>query len=92
LDTKWRNTYKPARFLFMDARAGIPLLPLALHFRWYTVAFAVVFIVFFWILERRGLTFGAAFRAIRAWLVGDIRPALGRHKQRGMIDHGRRDF
>jgi hypothetical protein len=32
----WRDTYRPAQFFFMDARAGIPTLAMLLHVRYWT--------------------------------------------------------
>jgi len=85
----WRDTFKPARFFFMDAKAGIPILATLLHFRIYTVALTVLWIAIFWVLERRGLSFWAALRGFRAWLIGDLRPARGVFKVRGKIDYER---
>lgn len=87
----WRDTYKPARFFFMDAKAGVPVLATLLHFRLYTVVPTVAWIVLFWFLERRGLSFNSAFRAFRAWIIGDERPAKNAFKIRSRIDYERRD-
>jgi hypothetical protein len=42
----------------------------------------------FWILERRGLTFEAALRALRSWIVGRKRPAILKKYRRMWIDFG----
>lgn len=86
----WRDTFKPARFFFLDARAGIPIVVTLLHVRVWTVVLTVVIVSIFVFLERRGLSVPSAFRAFRAWIIGDARPALAAHKIRGMIDHSRR--
>lgn len=88
----WRETYKPARFFILDARAGVPLLVTLLHVRPWTVGISAVVIVVFVILERRGLSVPAAFRAFRAWIIGDARPPQLAHKIRGGIDHSRREL
>lgn len=88
----WRDTYKPARFFFLDARAGIPVLATLLHVRPWTVGLTALVVIFFWAFERRGLSFFSALRALRSWAIGDRRPALGKYKERGMIDYGRNDF
>lgn len=86
----WRETYKPARFGPLDARAGLPLLVTLVHFRWYTVAATVLIMLLFWMLERRGLSVPSAFRAFRAWVIGDMRPAKRFQKTRRGIDYERR--
>lgn len=87
----WRETYKPARFFFMDARAGVPVLLTLLHFRIWTVTLTVLWIGLFWLLERRGLSFATSLRALRAWAIGDDRPRLPLFKSRGKIDYERID-
>jgi intracellular multiplication protein IcmT len=86
----WRDTYKPARLFFIDARAGIPLLACLLHIRIWSVLLAAAFIVLFWYLERIGLDAASAMRAARSWVVGNERPAKFPGKQRGRIDYERR--
>ncbi len=86
----WRETYKPARFFNLDARAGVPIIGVCLHFRTWTVVLAAVILVTFYLLERRGLTLPSALRAFRAWVIGDARPALPVHYARRRIDYERR--
>ena len=88
----WRETYKPARFFAFDARAGIPILGMLLHIRWYTVTLVIVILLFFWFLERKGLSVPAAFRAFRGWVIGDFRPARRKFKIRRRIDYDRREL
>ena len=87
---QWRETYKPARFFMLDARAGVPLLATLLHFRPWTLGISLAVVVVFWLLERRGLSVPSALRALRAWAIGDARPRLPAHKLRGRIDYERR--
>ncbi len=86
----WRETYKPARFFTLDARAGVPLIGVCLHARVWTVGLAVTVLIVFYVLERRGLTLPAALRGLRAWIIGDRRPALPIHHVRHTIDYERR--
>ena len=88
----WRDTYKPARFFMLDARAGVPIILCALHIRPWTIGIALLVVILFWVLERRGLSFQSAFRAFRAELAGNHRPALGTTKIRGHVDYSRRPF
>jgi len=86
----WYQTYKPSRFFMMDAKAGIPLILVLLHFRTYTVVPAVIWVALFWFLDRRGMSFTSALRSARSWTIGDIRPAKGVFKIRARIDYERR--
>lgn len=86
----WRDTYRPARFFFMDARAGIPTLLMLLHVRYWTIAISVVVIAVFYYFERLGVDAGGAVRAFRAWIIGDHRPARIFHKIRAPVDYERR--
>lgn len=85
----WRDTHKPARFFFLDARAGIPLLATLLHVKPWTVTVAVLVIGLFWYLERVGLDIASASRALRCYFAGDVRPASPAIKTRSMIDYQR---
>lgn len=86
----WRNTWKPARFFMMDARAGIPLLGASLYIRTWTLLLAAGIVFGFWWMERQGMTFPSAVRAIRCKLTGKLRPAKRRKKIRHPVDYGRR--
>jgi len=88
--SSWYQTYKPARFFMMDAKAGVPLIMVLLHFKTYTVIPAFFWVALFWFLDRRGMNVTSAFRAARSWVIGDIRPAKGAFKVRGRIDYERR--
>ncbi|MDB2682780.1 IcmT/TraK family protein [Alphaproteobacteria bacterium] len=70
----WRNSMKPVRFFAFDARAALPLPILIVYFRLSTFLIAIGFLLFFRYLEQKGLTFPAALRALRSWLVGKTRP------------------
>jgi intracellular multiplication protein IcmT len=87
----WYQTYKPARFFMMDSKAGIPLILVLLHFRTYTVIPAVFWVILFWVLDRRGMSVTSAVRALRSWIIGDLRPARSVFKIRARIDYERRD-
>jgi intracellular multiplication protein IcmT len=86
----WRDSYKPPRFFFVDAYAGVVLLSCALHVRIWTVCSAFAVMVLFWWLERLGLSAKASMRALRTWFVGDLRPARPPRMRRGRIDYDRR--
>jgi len=88
-DAHWRNTMKSTRFFFnVDARAALVLLLLMVHFRLWTFGLTVCVMVVFYVLEQRGLSFEAALRAFRLWVIGSKRPRiLLAHKSR-WLDFG----
>ena len=88
MDIHWRNTQKPARFFALDARAFVAILLFLVHARLWTFLLALVIMLLFWILERRGLTFEASLRAFRSWTLGRVRPANQRRAIRHWIDFG----
>lgn len=88
MDLHWRNTQKPARFFALDARSFAAILLFLVHARLWTFVVAVFIMLVFWIFERRGLTFEAALRAMRAWIVGRNRPAVLGKQRRNWIDFG----
>lgn len=77
LNWHWRNSMRTVRFFAFDARAAIVVL--VLFFRladpkaWFLVLGVFMFFRF---LEQRGLTFPAALRSFRMWIVGRERPGL----------------
>jgi intracellular multiplication protein IcmT len=64
----WRDTGRPVKLVFLDARACLPLL---------------VFVVYFFsVISWAGLTVPATLRMIRRGLVGPYRPAIPAWKRR----------
>jgi intracellular multiplication protein IcmT len=88
MDLHWRNTQKPARFFALDARAFAAIFLFLVHARLWTFVLAIVVMLAFWIFERRGLTFEAALRAIRSWILGRRRPATLDSTRRSWTDFG----
>lgn len=84
----WRNTTRPMRFFSMDSRAALPYLILLPYARPISLAFCVISTIIFVILEKHGLTFPSALRALRHTLVGEKRYALARIRRRRMRDLG----
>lgn len=83
----WRNSMKPARFFSLDARAGSTLILVLLHLRLWTLGLMVVVMAVFWVLERKGLGWFAAWRAARLWLIGPDRPAYAFYRRRKLTDY-----
>lgn len=84
----WRNSMRPVRFFGADARLAIPWFVVLFHARLYTFALAILLTIVFIALERRGLTFDAALRTFRKWLLGQRRPAWMWYYKKKMIDFG----
>jgi intracellular multiplication protein IcmT len=84
----WRNTMRPVRFFNLDARAALPFCVLLVYFRIVTLVLTIVITLIFWFLEKRGLIFSSAMRALRLWIVGDWRPAYMPFRYRRMRDYG----
>lgn len=72
----WRNSMRPVRFFAFDGRAAIPVPILLVHARWSTLALMIITLLVFRFLEHKGLTFPAALRNLRAWVVGRNRPGM----------------
>ncbi len=84
----WRNTMRPVRFFGFDARASI-IAPILLFYpRVSTVIFSLMLLFLFRQLERRGLSFPAALRAFRAWVIGKYRPGWVSAQKSTFKDYG----
>lgn len=90
MDLHWRNTQKPVRFFFLDARAFLAVIFYLVHARVWVLTVALTIIASFWIFERKGLMFGPALRSIRCWFVGRRRPANTSRAARHLVDNGAR--
>jgi intracellular multiplication protein IcmT len=88
MDLHWRNTQKPARFMALDARAFAAVMMCIVHLTVTTLSIAAFIMFIFWVLERRGLTFEAALRAMRCWILGRRRPGLRPGQKRHWVDFG----
>ncbi len=83
LNWHWRNSMRPVRFFAFDARAAIMIPVLLVYARLSTILITIALMFFFRFLERKGLTFPAALRAFRSWVVTPNRPGwIGVHKKR----------
>jgi len=87
MDIHWRNSQKPVRFFFMDARSFGGVFFFLIHARVWVLVLTGFSLIFFWLLERKGLSVSASVRAIRSWLIGRHRPANRRIARRYPIDY-----
>lgn len=84
----WRNTMKVVRFFNFDARAGFFVVLVLIHARTWTFMLLGTIMCVFYMLERKGLTFPAAMRALRVWIIGPDRPAWIMTRRRKLTDTG----
>lgn len=84
----WRNTMRTIRFISFDARAAIPLPILLVYARKSTILLSIIVLLLFRYLERKGLTFPAAMRNLRSWIVGVERPGWISVERRKFNDYG----
>jgi intracellular multiplication protein IcmT len=84
----WRNTMKPVRFFQFDARAGLFIVLVLVHARLWTLFLMIGVNIVFWILERKGLSFASALRALRVWFIGKNRPGWIYSRRRKLLDTG----
>lgn len=85
---RWRDTMRPVRFFHLDARAGLMFLILLIYARLSTLIVTILVTMIFQQLEKRGLTFPAALRAMRVWLIGRNRSAWLPIRRRRLHDYG----
>ena len=88
MDLHWRNTQKSARFFMFDARAFTAVFLFLVHARLWTLVLALTVMIIFWLFERRGLTFEAALRSMRSWVLGVNRPGILKKYKRNWTDFG----
>src|SRR5688572_25510194 len=88
LNWHWRNSMRTVRFMAFDARAALPLPLLLIYARLSTLILTISSLAFFRYLERKGLTFPAALRNFRSWLVGNDRPGLIGVQKKKFTDFG----
>lgn len=84
----WRNNMRPVRFFAFDGRAALPVPLLLFHARLSTLTIMILSLLLFRFLENKGLTFPAALRNLRAWVVGKTRPGLVSIEHKKFRDFG----
>jgi intracellular multiplication protein IcmT len=84
----WRNTMRPVRFFNLDARAAMPFAILLFYARLDSLLLTAFITMIFYTLERMGLTFPSALRALRVQIVGKKRPGWASLRRRNLVDYG----
>ena len=72
----WRDSARPARFFFIDAKAVFPFFLFLLHIKLWTFVVAFVAMVFFTILNRFGFSTEVFLRWLRSFLAGPRKMAI----------------
>lgn len=72
----WRDTGISPKFFFFDARCFVMLLPFLFHISQLTFVFSCVSILFFALIERRGISPDIAMLMVRTKVIGKIRPSI----------------
>lgn len=81
----WRDSAQTTRLFIFDALAGVPLLFMFVHLRWWTFWLAVSCFLVLGILERLGFSVRVALRRLRAKIAGPVRYGMAwwhRHQER----------
>ncbi len=79
---------KTVRYFKFDARSAFIHILKLLHASLWTLNLLIVVMTLFWVLERKGLSFPAALRALRVWLIGPHRPGWIFSRRRKLHDSG----
>lgn len=88
LNWHWRDTMRTVRFFGFDGRVAFLVPVWLVYLRWSTVIITFIVFYVFKFLENKGLTFPAALRAFRCWMVGRTRPGLLGVSKHVFIDYG----
>jgi intracellular multiplication protein IcmT len=78
----WRDTGRPVKVVFLDARACLPLPVFVVYWSWPTFYIALTGVTFFSVISWAGLTVPSTLRMIRRAFVGPLRPAVPAWKRR----------
>lgn len=72
-DAHWRHTANEVKFWFLDAKSFLPFPFLLIVKSWIIFITGVIFLVFFFILGKKGLNFSNFLRKVRARITGPIK-------------------
>ena len=68
----WRETQRPVRFFFLDARIVIFIGLTLIHARLWTLVLLLTAAIVMLMLEKRGINPGQLPRHVRSWLAGPV--------------------
>lgn len=78
----WRDTARPVRIGFLDARAAAGAFIWLLHMSWFTFWLSVIIAAGFVVLGHFGVTPPAFLRSLRLVLAGSERPCFSLYQER----------
>ena len=88
LNWHWRDSMRTIRFFGWDARCAFLVPVWLVYLRTSTIILSIVVFYIFKFLENKGLTFPAAIRNLRSWIVGRSRPGLIGLANHPFVDYG----
>lgn len=78
----WRDTMHPPRLWFMNAYSLAAVIPFFAYWSVFTLSLAIGGLIFFWLCQRKGYEPIEAMKAMRTYLIGDVRPCLPPSRKR----------
>lgn len=84
----WRDTMRTIRFLGFDGRCALLIPVWLIYLRTSTIILSFLVFYIFKFLEKKGLTFPSALRALRVWLIGRERPGILGASHGKFVDYG----
>jgi intracellular multiplication protein IcmT len=84
----WRDSQRTTRFFIFDAKAVFAVALWIFHARMWTFLLAILIMIIFWMLERKGLNFTTALRTFRSFIIGQDRPRAAKLEKTTMKDYG----
>ena len=75
-DAHWRDSARPAKFFFIDAKAAFPVILFLMHIKLWTFIVAMVVMIFFTVLSRFGYSVEVFLRIFRSALSGPRKMAI----------------
>lgn len=72
----WRDSARPAKLFFIDAKAAFPLFLFLIHIKLWTLILAIVTMLFFTTLNRFGFSIEVFLRLARSFVAGPRKAAI----------------
>lgn len=76
VNAHWRDSARTARFFFIDAKAAFPIFLFLLHIKLWTFILALIFMVFFTVLNRFGYSVDVFYRIFKSIIAGPRKLAI----------------
>lgn len=72
----WRDSARPAKLFFIDAKAAFPLILFLVHIKLWTFIVAAVIMTFFTLISHYGYSVEVFLRILRSTLAGPRKMAI----------------